>query len=174
MSDSWLGYLATEGALLCRVAAAIGLAAPLGWEREQRDRPAGLRTHLLVAASAATFIVVAESWIGRFEGDPDHLRLDPLRAIEAVAASIGFLGAGTIFRSKEGIHGLTTAASLLATAAIGVLCGTGHYVLAVGITTLVLVVLVPIHWLERRMGTSTAQDPPPIEHDDGHLQGARE
>lgn len=137
--------------LLVRPVVAAVLAGVIGWERESAGKAAGLRTHMLVGLAAALFIVAADVLVARYaagEYDPDVLRLDPVRVIDAVATGVGFLGAGTIFVSGRDrvVRGLTTAASVWATAAIGVIVGLERYVLAVGVTLLAYAVL---HFLRR-------------------------
>jgi putative Mg2+ transporter-C (MgtC) family protein len=129
--------------LLLRLLVAGALAAALGWEREAAHKPAGLRTHMLVGIASALFTVLGELAVRDFPGQEGGLRADPIRVIQAVAIGIGFLGSGVIFVAKSGEHvlGLTTAASIWATAAIGIAAGLGHYVLAIGGTVLLLLVL---------------------------------
>lgn len=129
--------------LLVRLLAAGVLAAALGWEREHARKSAGLRTHMLVGIASALFTVLAELAVRQYPGQDEGLRADPIRVIQAVAIGIGFLGSGVIFVSKTGesVLGLTTAASIWATAAIGIATGLGHYVLAIGATLMLLLVL---------------------------------
>jgi len=133
----------TELVLLLRLAVAGALAAVLGWERESAHKPAGLRTHMLVGIASALFTVLAELAVTQFPAEGGGLRSDPIRVIQAVSIGIGFLGSGVIFVSKTGdsIRGLTTAASIWATAAIGIAAGLQHYVLAIGATLLLMLVL---------------------------------
>ena len=134
--------LATELALLIRLGAAGLLAAVLGWERESARKPAGLRTHMLVGVASALFTVLGELAVANYSAE-DGLRADPIRVIQAVAIGIGFLGSGVIFVARDGEHvvGLTTAASVWATAAVGIAVGLGHYVLAAGSTVILVAVL---------------------------------
>jgi putative Mg2+ transporter-C (MgtC) family protein len=135
--------LRAELMLLLRLVVAGALAAVLGWERESAHKPAGLRTHMLVGIASALFTVLAELAVSQFPGEGGGLRADPIRVIQAVSIGIGFLGSGVIFVSKSGdsVRGLTTAASIWATAAIGIAVGLQHYVLGVGATLLLLAVL---------------------------------
>jgi putative Mg2+ transporter-C (MgtC) family protein len=132
-----------ELAYLVRVVVAAALAAALGFERERARKPAGLRTHMLVGIAAALYTALAELSVLGYEGKPGAPDADPIRAIQAVALGVGFLGGGMIVTSRNGnqVKGLTTAASIWATAAIGLAAGLAHYVLAVGATVLLLVVL---------------------------------
>ncbi|MDP8923713.1 MAG: MgtC/SapB family protein [Chloroflexota bacterium] len=129
--------------ILLRLVVALVLAGAMGWERESTGKPAGLRTHMLVGMGAALFVSLAGLVIHDFQHLGDALRFDPLRILEAVVAAVGFLGAGTIFvsRGKDHVKGLTTAASLWATAGVGIAVGLERYVLAIGTTVLILAVL---------------------------------
>lgn len=132
-----------ELALLIRLLVAGLLAALLGWERERARKSAGLRTHMLVGIGSALYTVLGELAVLDYPRDAGGMRADPIRVIQAVAIGIGFLGSGVIFvsRSGESVKGLTTAGSIWATAAMGISAGLGYYVLAVGATLLLLVVL---------------------------------
>ena len=132
-----------EVRLFTRVLVAAGLAALLGWERESARKPAGLRTHMLVGIASALYTSISELAVSGIPRDAEGFQADPIRAIQAVAIGIGFLGGGMIFvsRHEDRVHGLTTAASVWATAAIGIAAGLGHNVLAALSTVLLLVVL---------------------------------
>ena len=112
--------------LMLRVAMAFVLGGVIGYERESIQRPAGLRTHMLVAAGAAAFTLVS---VYGFAGQ-GTVR-DPSRVAAQVVAGVGFLGAGTIWRTSSTVRGLTTAASIWLVAAVGMLAATGLYTLAV-------------------------------------------
>ena len=129
--------------ILGRLVVAALLAGVLGWEREQAGKSAGLRTHMLVGIAAALYTGLAE--VASVELGAG--RSDPVRAIQAVAMGIGFLGGGIIFVNRnDRVQGLTTAASIWATAAMGIAAGLAHFRLAAGVTVLLAVVL---HVLER-------------------------
>lgn len=129
--------------ILLRVAIACLLAGILGWERESAGKEAGLRTHILVGVAAVIFVTIADAIIIKYQVYPDTLRFDPVRVIEAIVTGISFLGAGMIiFRRGEGhLQGLTTAAGVLTTAAIGTLVGLERFFLAAGCTAIVFFVL---------------------------------
>lgn len=131
------------------VALAAFLGGLVGFEREIADKPAGLRTHMLVAASAALLVSLANVIVPNLEINQELVRLDPIRIIEAVVTGISFLGAGTIIRQKSGIEGLTTAASLLFVATLGVTVALSQFALAVGLTLLNLLILRGIKLFER-------------------------
>jgi putative Mg2+ transporter-C (MgtC) family protein len=129
--------------LLIRLLVAAALAGLLGWERESARKSAGLRTHMLVGIAAALYTSIAQLAVIEIPGGSERFQADPIRAIQAVAIGIGFLGSGVIFmsRTEDRVYGLTTAASVWATAAIGIAAGLERYVLAVGATILLLFVL---------------------------------
>lgn len=131
--------ISIELQMLGKVIVAAFLGGLVGLEREFAERPAGLRTHMLVGAAAAFFVILATHMIASYERQ-DLLNIDPVRVIEAIVVGISFLGAGTIFKyTREGEHvveGLTTSASILLVAAIGIAVALGVYVLAIGATLL--------------------------------------
>lgn len=132
-----------ELTILLRLVIALCLAGLLGWEREEAGKSAGLRTHMLVAFSAALFVGLGEQLMLHFNTLGLRMNYDPLRIIEAVVTGISFLGAGTIFvhRGKDKIQGLTTGASILSTSAVGICIGLGNYVLGIAATLLLFIVL---------------------------------
>jgi putative Mg2+ transporter-C (MgtC) family protein len=152
-----VGFDTLQLRLVAQVAMAMALGATLGWEREQAGKAAGLRTHMLVAGAAALLVdlsVVLVERLGK-EIDGAPVTTDPMRVIEAIIAGISFLGAGTIMRRKDGedVQGLTTAATLLLTATIGVCVALSQTLAALGVTALVLATLRLIAWVESRSVT---------------------
>ncbi|MFP7721364.1 MgtC/SapB family protein [Lysobacter sp. A3-1-A15] len=135
------------------VAYAMVLGGVIGFERELRDRPAGFRTHMLVAGAAALLVGMERLVLEDHLGLGALLQVDPLRLVEAVVAGVAFIGAGTIFarRGNGAISGITTAATLLMVASIGVSVGFGLHVLAASTTALTLLVLTLLRMLERWM-----------------------
>ncbi len=117
---------------------AVALGAIVGVQREIAHRPAGLRTHMLVCLGSCLFTIVSVSF-----------SLDPARIAAGIVAGIGFIGAGTIWAEKDKVKGITTAASLWATAAIGLTIGIGDYPMAIVVTLLVFLVLISKYGLER-------------------------
>jgi len=114
-----------------RLILAIVLGAIVGLEREITHKPAGLRTHMLVSLGSCLFTVVSIYDFG----------MDPARIAAGIVTGIGFIGAGTIIAEEEKIVGITTAASLWSTAAIGLTAGAGDYLLSVIATILVFIIL---------------------------------
>jgi len=142
--------------VVASMAIAMLLGGLIGYERELKRRPAGFRTHMLVAGASALLVGIGSMTVdlhldGRGQG---VLRVDPLRLVEAVISGVAFIGAGTIFgetrRGGEAIAGITTAASLLTVAVIGVAAGLDYYLVAAAATALALLVLVGLSWWERR------------------------
>jgi putative Mg2+ transporter-C (MgtC) family protein len=142
-----------EWDILKRAAIALALSGILGWEREAAGKSAGVRTHMLMGLAAMLFVVIGELMIQRFQHDDQRLRYDPVRVLEAVVTGVSFLGAGTIFLSKgrDRVKGLTTAASILVTSAVGMMVGLRFYLLACGVTLLIFMVLHGLGWLKDRI-----------------------
>jgi putative Mg2+ transporter-C (MgtC) family protein len=124
---------------------AMLLGAGVGLDREMADKPAGLRTHILVAGAAALLVSLGDVMLDRFslEGNQAFIQADPFRLVGAVVTGVSFLGAGTIIRRRtsSNVEGLTTAASLLFVAAVGVTVALSQWELAVALTVLLLIVL---------------------------------
>jgi putative Mg2+ transporter-C (MgtC) family protein len=138
--------------ILLSVACAMLLGGLLGIEREQAEKPAGFRTHKLVAGAAALLVGLGDVLTEHFNAEAysERLRIDPLRIVEAIVAGVSFLGAGTIFRHKDqSVNGLTTAASLLLASAIGISVALNQYILAIGVTALTLIVLRVMRLVDR-------------------------
>jgi putative Mg2+ transporter-C (MgtC) family protein len=129
--------------ILLRVVVACFLAGILGWEREAAGKAAGLRTHILVGVAAVLFTVVGEFMAVSFRSFGDHVRFDAANLVGAIVTGISFLGAGMIFfkKGQGDVKGLTTAAGIVTTAAIGILVGLERYFLATGSTAIVFFVL---------------------------------
>jgi len=138
---------------LGRLLVAVVLGGLIGYEREIADKPAGLRTHMLVAAAATLLISLGRVLVESYSGQ-EYLRSDPVRLIEAIIVGISFLGAGTIFRARDDgqpVKGLTTAASILFTAVVGIAVALEQFVIAVGATTTVLLITAGLGRLETRL-----------------------
>ena len=134
-----------------RIVVALVAGALIGYERSYRGRPAGFRTHALVcmASSMLMLITVYEShWV---HATGESVRLDPTRMAQGIMTGIGFLGAGVIMQEGLSVRGLTTAASVWVTAAIGILAGIGFYFPMSLSVVLTLGVLSLFRWIEARM-----------------------
>jgi putative Mg2+ transporter-C (MgtC) family protein len=137
---------------LWRLGAACLLGAAVGFERELRDREAGIRTHLLVSLGSALFTVVSAYGFHEFLTSGDNVvRADPTRIAAQIVTGIGFLGAGAIIREGLSVRGLTTAATLWVVAAIGMACGAGYYWPAGAATLLTILALWPLRILAYRI-----------------------
>ncbi|MEZ5666653.1 MAG: MgtC/SapB family protein [Alphaproteobacteria bacterium] len=134
-----------------RLGVAVALGAVLGIDRELRNKPAGLRTHVLVALAAAAFTVLTFEIFAEFKQEDDHASLDPIRIVEAVTAGVAFLAAGAIIQARGNVRGLTTGASMWLAGAIGTACGTGLYVLAAVTAGIAFVVLFALGRFEARV-----------------------
>lgn len=129
------------------------LSGAIGWERQARDRPAGLRTHILVGVGSALFVVIGQIFVARADAG-GVVQMDPIRITQAIIAGVAFIGAGTVIvrGADRDVIGLTTAASLFAVAGVGIACGLRLFVLATCTTALIFVVLRVLYYLERRIG----------------------
>jgi putative Mg2+ transporter-C (MgtC) family protein len=136
----------SEFEVVVRLLVTVGLCGLIGFERETRDQSAGFRTHILLGLGAALFTLVSAYGFAAFteaalESGGRGLQFDPTRIAAQIVTGIGFLGAGAIIRQGFDVRGLTTAASLWATAAIGMAVGAGYYFGAVATTVVVVLSL---------------------------------
>lgn len=154
--------------ILGQVALAMALSAIVGYERELAHKPAGLRTHMLVAGAAALVVALGLTIVKRFgAGEYPLVRVDPVVVIQAVVTAVGFLGAGTILHAaragREGdihVEGLTTAASLLFVAALGTCVALGQTWLALGVTALAWLTLRGVARFEKSIRRKRGEEPP--------------
>jgi uncharacterized membrane protein YhiD involved in acid resistance len=142
--------------IAARIVIAALFGSAIGFEREIHRHPAGMRTHLLVSLGSALFTVISifgfVGVLGPGQGSP----VDPSRVAAQIVTGIGFLGAGAILKFGTSVRGLTTAASLWTTAAIGMAAGAAEYILAFVGTAIVLFSLWPLNWIVDRIhGPST-------------------
>jgi len=138
--------------LLLRLSLAAVLGGMIGFERELREREAGLRTHLLVALGSALFTIVGAYGFHEFlDSGQSVVRADPTRIAAQIVTGIGFLGAGAIIRQGLSVRGLTTAATLWVVAAVGLAAGAGYYSAAVITTAVVLIALWPLRVMAYRI-----------------------
>jgi putative Mg2+ transporter-C (MgtC) family protein len=148
---------AIDSDAMVRLLAAIVFGAAIGAEREIDDQPAGLRTHISVALGASLFGVVSTLGFLEFEGPQrsTNIQFDVTRVASTVVTGIGFIGAGVIFRQGLTVRNLTTAASLWATAAVGLAAGVGDIGTAFGGTAAALIGLavlrLPRDWIRARI-----------------------
>jgi putative Mg2+ transporter-C (MgtC) family protein len=141
--------------LTLRLLLAAGLGAAIGIEREYRQKPAGLRTNILIAVGSALFTIVSLE-LARHGGSPDRITAQ-------IVTGIGFLGGGCILRTGKAVQGMTTAATIWVNAAVGIAAGAGELALAASATALTLIVLAvlpPIEdYFERRTGITNCHTP---------------
>jgi putative Mg2+ transporter-C (MgtC) family protein len=133
-----------------RLVAASLLGAAIGLERELHAHPAGMRTHLLVSLGSAAFTVLSIFFFATPAAPNGSLPTDPSRIAAQIVSGIGFLGAGAILKYGSSVRGLTTAASLWATAGVGMAAGAGAWFVAVVTTVLIVFSLGPLNWVIAR------------------------
>jgi putative Mg2+ transporter-C (MgtC) family protein len=158
----------TIWSIIGRLGLAFMLGALVGWEREHEDKPAGLRTLILVSTGSALFMLVTQEAIemASMTYQTGPVRVDPVRVIASVAQGVGFLGAGTILITRGMVLGLTTAAAIWATSAVGVACGLGLWQIALVGTGLTFVALRVLGPLTRFTGRNHHKHRRPIESDE--------
>jgi putative Mg2+ transporter-C (MgtC) family protein len=138
--------------ITARIAAAVVIGGAIGFERTFHGRPAGFRTHSLVCVASALLMAVTVFQSEWMTAVPlDAIRTDPTRMAQGIMTGIGFLGAGVIFKEGLTVRGLTTAASIWITAAIGILVGIGFYLAALVGTVATLLILSGFRLIERRL-----------------------
>ncbi len=137
--------------LLLHLGGALVAGGAIGIERSYHGRPAGFRTHALVCLASSLLMLLTVYQMEWFPGRGDVVRIDPTRMAQGIMTGIGFLGAGVIFKEGISVRGLTTAASIWITSAIGVLMGSGMYHPAFVATAITLGVLAGFRWIEARI-----------------------
>jgi putative Mg2+ transporter-C (MgtC) family protein len=140
----------TEFDAIIRILVATILGAMLGLEREITAKPAGLRTHMLVAEGSALFMVGA-IFLAEQTETTAFTAIDPTRIGSTIVTGVGFLGAGMILRSGDRVQGLTTAAGIWVAAAIGMLVAAGLFLIAIFGTALCLATIIGLRIIERRV-----------------------
>jgi putative Mg2+ transporter-C (MgtC) family protein len=156
---------------LLRMLIAVIFGALVGFDRELRNKPAGLRTHILISLAAALFTLITFELHGEIAQQGGDKTADPIRIIEAVTAGVAFLAAGAIIQSRGNVQGLTTGANMWLAGALGVASGAGYYVLATAGAIFALIVLTLLGQLEAKLSRSrngdgdddSAKDSPPRE-----------
>jgi len=147
MGSAAFGWFDTALRLLLAVAG----GAVLGWERERLRKPAGLRTHMMVALGSATFMLTTLEFSSHFTADNSAFQIDPTRTLAGIIGGVGFLGAGTIIEARRSVRGITTAASIWVVAAIGVACGMGLYQIAFTTVLTAFLVLTLVGYFESKV-----------------------
>ncbi len=136
-----------------RLFVAAMLGGVIGLEREYRAKEAGFRTHFLVALGSGLFMILSQFGFDNVLSNYEQVSLDPSRIASQVVTGIGFIGAGTIIFQKHVVRGLTTAAGLWVTSAIGMTAGAGMYLLSIATTVLVLLCLEALYFILQHFGT---------------------
>lgn len=151
--------------VVLRLCLAVLFGLAIGFDREMRNKPAGLRTHAMISLAACSFTVIALALVGEVASgaDDDVGRADPIRALEAVATGVAFLGAGAIIQSRGNVHGITTGSGMWLAGAIGLACGGGFYFLAILATVLGIVLLTVLGLLQKHVLEKDEDGPRPSE-----------
>lgn len=148
--------------IVARLLLAAVFGAAIGFEREWQNRPAGLRTHILVCVAAATFAIltieIVHAPMFADASIKEAVKVDPVRVVEAVTAGVAFLAAGVVIFTRGQVHGLTTGAGMWLAGAIGVACGLGLWQIAGVATLIALAVLSLLHAFESKMDLNGGAD----------------
>lgn len=144
-------FLLTQGEYILRMLLAAACGAGIGYERKNRLKEAGIRTHLIVALGAALTMMVSK--YGFFDVVSEAIKLDPSRVAAQIVSGVGFLGAGMIFVRRQSVSGLTTAAGIWATAGVGMAVGSGMYIVGVAGTLMIILTQIVLHrkWFRTKM-----------------------
>lgn len=141
-----------------RLVLSILLGGILGFERELAERPAGLRTHMLVCLASTTFAIVSVEIVSMPVFDEEHVRADPIRLVEAITAGVAFLAAGFIIFKRGHVRGLTTGAGMWLAAAIGLAVGLGLWLVAALSCLFGALVLAVLRQVEVRLALKDASE----------------
>lgn len=142
---------------LAHVALAAVLGGIVGLERETKDKPAGFRTNMIISSACALLIILGETAVINYLGNDavanDFVETDPIRVIQAIVIGVGFIGAGSILKSpdEEKILYLTTAATILLSASVGIAIALRQYVLGIGIVLMVLIINRILNRVSRKL-----------------------
>lgn len=146
-----------ETVIVLRLAGAAVLSSFIGIDRQLRDRPAGLRTTMLVGLASAVFGLLGLTMLDEYGHMSDAVRIDPIRLIEAVTGGVAFLAAGLIVFSRGKVHGLTTGAGVWLAAAAGLSAGLGQWFIAVSAAVGGLVIMTVLRMFERAVGLKESE-----------------
>jgi putative Mg2+ transporter-C (MgtC) family protein len=162
---------ATTLEVTVRLVVAILIGGAIGWDRQRSDKPAGLRTHMLVALGSASFTLLGFE-VGAHLSPRTGEGFDPTRVLQGVIGGIGFLGAGSIIQNRGQVSGITTAASVWVSGALGAAAGVGAFVLA-GISTLLALFILVVAKLDGGRNASSPPPPPALDDDAPSTTGAK-
>lgn len=156
MLENIIEEFSTQSIFVLRIILASICGGFIGLERSHRQKDAGIRTHIIVALGSALVMVVSKYAFGDLPLS-DSLRWDASRIASNVVTGVSFLGAGVIFVKEQSIRGLTTAAGIWATAAVGLAIGSGMYVVGIACTILLVIIQLILHKYGRRIEGNTSR-----------------
>ncbi len=145
-----------EWEIIFRLLVAVLLGAMIGWDRELKNRPAGLRTHMMTALAAAGIAIMALELVTWAENN--GTKADPIRAVEAVTAGVAFLAAGTIIQSRGKVIGLTTGAGMWLAGALGLAAGYGFHFIAIVMGIIAVVILSGLQRLSDKLNPTVNEE----------------
>lgn len=140
--------------ILLDVIIAAVLSGIVGYEREKTNKPAGIKTNMIVGGSVALLVTLGEGITIHFQnlGLSDIIQTDPTRIIQAIIVGVSFIGAGTVMHVEKlyKVKYLTTAASILYSTGLGISVALGYYILSIGLTLFILLIYYPIRWIQKK------------------------
>jgi len=148
--------------ILLHVVIAAILGGVIGYEREKTNKPAGIKTNMIVGGSVALLVSMGEAITIHFQemGLTEVIETDPTRIIQAIIVGVSFIGAGTVMQVQKvyKVKYLTTAASILYSTGLGISVALDHYVLAIGLTVFILIIYYPVKWVEDKFIKSSEKE----------------
>lgn len=148
--------------ILLHVVIAAFLSGVVGYEREKTNKPAGIKTNMIVGGSVALLVTLGEAITLHFQalGLSEIIRTDPTRIIQAIIVGVSFIGAGTVMQVEKiyKVKYLTTAASILYSTGLGISVALGYYILAIGLTVFILLIYYPIKWIQDKFISPNNQE----------------
>jgi putative Mg2+ transporter-C (MgtC) family protein len=148
--------------ILLHVVIASILGGVIGYEREKTNKPAGIKTNMIVGGSVALLVSMGEAITIHFQemGLAEVIETDPTRIIQAIIVGVSFIGAGTVMQVQKvyKVKYLTTAASILYSTGLGISVALDHYVLAIGLTIFILIIYYPVKWVEDKFIKSSEKE----------------
>ncbi len=154
-----------------RLLGTVVLCGLIGFERELDRRQAGIRTHILIGLASALYCIVMQHLVVSDEFASDRVRTDPIRVVEAVTQGVAFLAAGLVVFHQGNVRGLKTGATMWLSAAIGLACGLGLWVLAVTTTAIAIATIVIFRKIEKHAGTHIPDHERPASQQAGDHDG---
>ncbi len=139
------------GDILLRLGVATLLGLLLGYDREVKDKPLGLRTYMLVSVGSACFAMIADELIRNGWSTSNTLSIDPTRVIQGIVSGVGFIGAGAIIQAQKSINGAATGAGIWVAGGVGIACGFELYTIGISVAVVAFIALTFVEWISNKL-----------------------